>query len=434
MWSRDGSAKRDAASLACSHIAIQFVTAKHPGLPDLPLPKEPARNDQKAERPAPDLQLVDGEALQVMVVRMFNSPPDVVEVARKPSGTAEQRKSEQEWGEGASTSSAGNREYTMKYHGAWFAAVIAGLMPFGPALADGETIGVFTKSSGNPIARAVRAGADAIGKAYGVTVVHYIPTSADNVLQQTALVDEALRAKRDAIVLTPVDVKAMVPAVQKINAAGIPVVNVSDRISRGDTVAFVGTDDYGIALDTARKLFKAMGGKGNLVILEGPETIPTAVGRLRGFKDALKEFPDVKVLFSKSAAYARPAATDLLRAMLKTTPPPQIDGVLAANDAMAFGAIEAFKEAKKKTLIVGINASKEAVDFIKAGDMLASGDYNGLVEGCLGTEIAIRTLRKQPVPKEVMARTAVVDATNYQAYEIPAERRPCPTLESMVAR
>jgi len=99
---------------------------------------------------------------------------------------------------------------------------------------------------------------------------------------------------------------------------------------------------------------------------------------------------------------------------------------------MAFGAIEAFKEARKKMpLIVGINASKEAVELIKSGDMLASGDYNGLIEGCLGAEIAIRTLRRQPVPKEVMAKTAVVDKTNYQAYEIPADRRPCPTLEGM---
>jgi ribose transport system substrate-binding protein len=133
--------------------------------------------------------------------------------------------------------------------------------------------------------------------------------------------------------------------------------------------------------------------------------------------------------------YARPAASDLLKSMLKVNPPPQVDGVLAANDAMALGAVEAFKEAKKKMpLIVGINASKEAVDLIKAGDMLASGDYNGLVEGCLGAEIAIRTLHKQPVPKEVMAKTAVVDKTNYQPYEIPAERRPCPTLESMTAK
>jgi ribose transport system substrate-binding protein len=227
----------------------------------------------------------------------------------------------------------------------------------------------------------------------------------------------------------------MVPVVQKINAANIPLVNVSDRLAGGSAVAFIGTDDYGIALETARTLLKAMGGKGNVMVLEGPETIPTATARLRGFKDALKEFPDVKVVLSKNAMYARPAAADLLKAMLKVNPPPQVDGVLAANDAMAFGVIEAFKEAKKKPpLIVGINASKEAVDFIKAGDMLASGDYNGLIEGCLGAEIAIRTLHKQPVPKEVLAKTSVVDKTNYQAYEIPAERRPCPTLESMAAK
>src|SRR5207342_141103 len=196
----------------------------------------------------------------------------------------------------------------MKYHGAWFAAAIAGLIPVGALPAAAETIAVFTKSAGNPISRAVRAGAEAVAKANGVTVFHYIPTSPDNVPQQTFLVDEALSAKRDAIVFTPVDVKAMVPVVQKINAANVPLVNVSDRLSGGTAIAFIGVDDYSIALETARTLLKAMGGKGNLVVLEGPDNIPTAVTRLRGFKDALKEFPNVKVTLSKNAQYARPPA------------------------------------------------------------------------------------------------------------------------------
>jgi ribose transport system substrate-binding protein len=308
----------------------------------------------------------------------------------------------------------------MQRQGAWHAVAIAGSLWLAAPPAAAETIGVFTKSSGNPIARALRAGADAVAKANNVTVFHYIPTSPDNVPQQTFLVEEALRSKHDAIVFTPVDIKAMLPAVQKINAAGVPLINVSDRLSGGDVVAFIGSDDYSIALDTARTLLKAMGGKGNLVVLEGPETVPTAVARLRGFKDALKEAPEVKVVLSKNANYARPAAADLMKAMLKANPAQQIDGVLAANDAMALGAIEAFKDAKKKLpLVVGINASKEAVDLIKSGEMLASGDYNGLVEGCLGAEIA---------------KTSVVDKANYQAYEIPAERRPCPTLESMATK
>src|SRR4030088_3333716 len=133
----------------------------------------------------------------------------------------------------------------MKNHGVWFAAAITGLIPIGPLPAGAETIAVFTKSAGNPISRAVRSGAEAVAKAHGVTVFHYIPTSPDNVPQQTALVDEALGAKRDALVFTPVDVKAMVPAVQKINAANIPLVNVSDRLGGGAPRPFVGTRDYG---------------------------------------------------------------------------------------------------------------------------------------------------------------------------------------------
>ena len=322
----------------------------------------------------------------------------------------------------------------MKRQGAWPAAAIVVFLAT-PSAAAAETLAVFTKSAGNPVARAVRAGADAVAKANGFTVFHYIPTSPDNVPQQTFLVEEAINQKRDAIVFTPVDIKAMVPSVQKINAAGIPLVNVGDRLTGGSSVAFIGTDDFSIARDTARTLLKAMGGKGNVIVLEGPDNIPTAAGRLRGFREALKEFPDVKVVLSKNAMYARPAAADLLKAMLKLSSTPQIDGVLAANDAMALGAVEAFKQSKKPLPpIVGINAGKELVELIKAGEMLASGDYNGLIEGCLGAEIAIRVLHKQPVPTEVLARTSVVDKSNLQAYEIPVERRPCPTLESMAAR
>src|SRR5499426_66466 len=144
-----------------------------------------------------------------------------------------------------------------------FVAAVTILLPFSPSPADAETLAVFTKSAGNPIARATRAGADQVAKANGFTIFHYIPTSAENPRQQASLVDEALAAKRDAFVFTPVDVKALVPAVQKINAAGIPLVNVADKLTGGESVSFIGTDDYAIALDTARFLLKAMGSKGN---------------------------------------------------------------------------------------------------------------------------------------------------------------------------
>src|SRR5215472_5270553 len=155
-----------------------------------------------------------------------------------------------------------------------------------------------------------------------------------------------------------------------------------------------------------------MGKKGSVVILEGPDNLPTSIARVKAYKDALKEFPDVKLLASKSANYARTPAIDVMKSFLRSYP--QIDGVLAANDPMAIGAVEQLKTASKKALVVGINASKEVLDFVKSGDILGSGDYNGFVQGCLGVAIALRNLHGQAVPKEVMLKPVVVDKTNYQ--------------------
>jgi len=233
-------------------------------------------------------------------------------------------------------------------------------------------------------------------------------------------------------VFSPSDPKALLPAVDKFNAAGIAVVNVIDRLVGGQVVAYVGNDDYDLAVVTARYLFKAMGSKGNVVMLEGPPTLTTAVSRSRGFNDALKEFPEIKLLAAKSANYARPVAQQTMRDFLRAYP--QIDGVLAANDPMAIGANEALKAASKKALVVGINASTEVLEFIKSGEILASGDYNGYIQGCLAAEIAFRHLRKQETPKEVILKSVVIDKSNYQPYETSVEKRTCPTLDSVAGK
>jgi ribose transport system substrate-binding protein len=301
------------------------------------------------------------------------------------------------------------------------------------ARADGETIAVFTKNQTNPFFQTVRVGADNMAKALNAKTLQYIPTKPDSIPEQLSQIEDVVVKKPSAIVFTPVDYKAMVPGVEKINEAKIPVVNITDRSAGGKFLSFVGADDYSLGLETARFLLKTLGGKGNIVIIEGVKGSLTNVDRVRGFNDALKEAPGTKLLASQPGNYQRLQALQVMENLMQSNS--QIDGVLAANDAMALGTVEAFKEAKLKLPpIVGINAGKEVVELIKAGDVLASGDYNGLIEGCLGAEIAIRTLRKQPVPKEVMAKTAVVDKSNYQAYEIPAERRPCPTLESVGAK
>jgi ribose transport system substrate-binding protein len=325
----------------------------------------------------------------------------------------------------------------MKYHAAGCAAVITvlgGLCLNGlcVASAGAETIATLTKGQSNPIVRGVRVGSEAMAGKLGDQSMHFVPRTENSVPEQIGLADEVLRNKPDALVFSPSDPKALLPAVEKFNAAGIAVVNVIDRLEGGQVVAYVGNDDYDLAVVTARYLLKAMGGKGNVVMLEGPPTLPTAVARSRGFNDAIKEFPDIKLLAAKSANYARPVAQQTMRDFLRAYP--QIDGVLAGNDPMAIGANEALKAAGKKALVVGINASAEVLEFIKSGEILATGDYNGYVQGCLAAEIAFRHLHKQEVPKEVILKSVVIDKTNYQPYEIPMDKRTCPTLDSIAGK
>jgi len=309
------------------------------------------------------------------------------------------------------------------------ALAVAGTLP--ACGANAQTVALFTKNNTNPFSQAIRVGSNAAATALGIKVVHYVPTTPDNAAEQTKLVEDAIRNKPDAIVFDPVDVEKLVPAIEKMNAADIPVTEVTDRSVGGKFVSRVLPDDYQIGLAVARRLLKEMGGKGNVVILEGIAGNTTNTERLKGFNDAINEASGVKLLSSKTGKYQRKPAQDVMEAWIKIYP--QIDGVLAANDSMAAAVAETLEKRGRKALIVGINGSKEAVDLIKSGKMLATGEFNGFVLGCLSTELAARNLRKQPVPQEIVLKPAIYDKTNYEKFEARVDMKQCPTLDQVAA-
>ena len=309
------------------------------------------------------------------------------------------------------------------------ALAAVGMMPASGA--NAQTIALFTKNNTNPFSQAIRIGSNAAAMTLGVKVVHYVPTTPDNVVEQTKLVEDAIRNKPDAIVFDPVHVEQLVPAIEKINAADIPVTEVTDRSVGGKFVSRVLPDDYQIGLAVARRLFKEMGGKGSVVILEGIAGNVTNTERLKGFNDAIKEASGVKLLASKTGNYQRKPAQDAMEGFIKSFA--QIDGVLAANDSMAAAVTDTLEKRGRKALVVGINGSKEAVELIKNGKMLASGEFNGFVLGCLSTELAALNLRKQPVPQELVLKPAVYDKANYEQYEARVEMKKCPTLAEVSA-
>lgn len=293
-----------------------------------------------------------------------------------------------------------------------------------------ETIALFTKNQTNPYFQTLRVAAQAAAKSLNVDLVNYIPTKPDSIPEQMSQIEDAITKRPDAAVFIPVDSKAMVPGVEKFNAANIPTINLTDRAEGGNFISFMGCDDYTVAMETAKYLFQKMGGKGNVIIIEGQGGSSNNQKRIAGFKKALEEFPNVKVLASQTGKFQRTEALQVTENLLQAHR--QIDGILAANDAMALGAIEALDAANRKALVIGLNGTKEAVDAVKAGKLLATGDCDGFLQGCMGVMGAVRQLRNQPVPKEVIFPITVFDSTNYQGADIPYEQRDCPPWEKIV--
>lgn len=298
------------------------------------------------------------------------------------------------------------------------------------AVRDRPTVAVFTKNRTNPAYTAARIGAERAAMRFGATVVHYVPDKPDDVDEQSALVDRAIAGRPDAVVFVPVHDTAMNASVEKLNASGIPTVNFLNRLNKGEFISFVGSDDYRLGCDIAEYLFRHVDGRGDLVIIEGIAAAVTSRERMRGFHDTLRQWPEMRVVASRPGNYQREPVLQLMRELLPALP--RIDAVLAANDLMALAAIEVLEAAGRSAPVVGVNAVPEAIAAIKAGKLLASADFDAMKIACIATEAALRHLRRERVPREILLPVKIVDASNCAAWDLPFVERACPSWDDVI--
>jgi ribose transport system substrate-binding protein len=314
------------------------------------------------------------------------------------------------------------------------AALVAGSMTLSAGYAAAAepnvtTVAVFTKNFTNPAYESFRIAAYQIARSAGVLIRHYVPKQPDNVDEQKAMVEQVLKERPDAVIFTPVDDVAMIDSVKKLNQAKIPVVLVTNPLP-GNFVTYVGADDFDIGYRQAHYLFDKLGGKAKIVILEGVSAAPTNRERVRGYARALAEFPGIEVLGSGTGNYQQPDAKRVMEQFLADYP--QIDAVLSANDGMALGALEALQEAKRRSVVIGVNGILPAIKQIETGALLASVDFNMFRIGCVATRAALRHLKGESLPEKIMLPAEIIDLTNYRAWLVPVDQRSCPEWSEVV--
>lgn len=220
---------------------------------------------------------------------------------------------------------------------------------------------------------------------------------------QMGQIENFITQKVDAIVLMAVDREAAKPAVQAIHDAGIPLVAVNRMLANQELAAsYVGSDDVNAGEIQMKAMAEAMGGKGNIVILHGSYGHEPEIRRQQGYMNILKDYPDIKIVAEDTANWYRDQGMQVMENWLASGL--KIDGVAAHNDEMAIGALMAIEDAglTGKIVISGIDATPEAIEFVKNGKMNFTVFQHAKGQGKGAIEVAAKLARGESVEKEYM--------------------------------
>lgn len=206
--------------------------------------------------------------------------------------------------------------------------------------------------------------------------------------------------KVDAIIVNPIDETALNDTVNQIVDGGIPVLGVNAFLTAEKLVTFVGSPDVVAGEMEAQQIMDAIGGKGNVVILEGPIGQTGQVGRKEGIYNVLKKYPDVKVIAEKTANWSRAEAMTIMENWIQTYGK-DIKAVIAQNDEMAIGALNALDgRGMKDVPVVGVDGVHDALQAVKEGKMTATVFQNAKKQGETVIEMAIKAAKGETIDKQ----------------------------------
>ena len=240
--------------------------------------------------------------------------------------------------------------------------------------------------------------------------VIYKDAQNDSLTQRTH-VGELVDQKIDLLIISPKEAAPLTKPVAEAFDKGIPVI-VLDRAVEGDKfTTFIGADNKKIGREAGRWIAKQLGGKGNIVELEGLMTSTPGQDRHAGFIEGLDQGknPGIKIVFTADMAWLEPNARREMESALAREP--QIDLVYAHNDPGAHGAYLATKQAGKTPKLVGIDAlPHEGVEYVKQGILDATFLYP--TGGPEAIELALEILAGKAPLKKVVLGTRIYTKEN----------------------
>ena len=283
----------------------------------------------------------------------------------------------------------------------------------GEASAEGGKATMAISTLNNPFFVDVRDGAQEEATKAGIelTVVDAQNDSATQANQlATAATDGSV-----GVIVNAVDSDAASAALAPVVSAELPIIAVDRSVGDTTVASFVASDNVAGGEQAAKAMAEKLGGKGKIIILEGVPGASSTNERGEGFTKGLAAFPDIEVVSSQPANYDRAKALDVATNLLQGNP--EVAGVLAMNDEMALGAIQALGDkAGKSVSVVGFDGTEDGFTAVEKGTLLATIAQNPAELGRQSVQILAESLAGKDVEATVAVAVDTVNAENIGEY------------------
>jgi ribose transport system substrate-binding protein len=238
-------------------------------------------------------------------------------------------------------------------------------------------------------------------------------TASDDPNLQISQIESAMVKKPKVMLISPHSI-ALQSAVENAHKAGIFVILLDRSVPGTGFDVYVGGDNHAIGYQAGKYMGTKMAGKGIILMIQGIAANTATDDRANGFAEAMKAFPNIKVVKGDNCDFRRDKARSFMENFLQRKQP--FDAVYAHNDEMAIGAYMAMQDAHTpKKLLVGIDGCQtEVVNMIKEGKMDASFSYPD--PGPKGIEVALDALSGQTKAKKFTLQTQIITKETADAY------------------
>lgn len=257
-------------------------------------------------------------------------------------------------------------------------------------------IGLVVSTLNNPFFVDLRDGAQAKADELGASLI--VLDSQDDAASELSNVEDLITQGVNLIMINPTDSDAVGSAVLAANEAGIPVVTLDRSANSGEVVAHIASDNVAGGIMAGEYIVEQLAGKGSVVELEGIPGASAARERGEGFNKAI-EGTDLEVVAKQTANFDRAEGLSVMENILQSQP--EINAVFAHNDEMALGALEAIKSSGRDIIIVGFDATDDAVAAVEAGTLAATVQQLPKDIGAIGVDTAIKVLKGESVEASI---------------------------------